>query len=137
MNTNRHQNCANPLHGNLLQLSERHQIAIYLRNGAAWVAEFNSGRVRLFIASAWYATSGGRTLAHAQRRGEVKIISPLPEEVTQRLECLHRHLAESTVAPAVWRALAGLLATFRRLGFQSHHQETATKRIGDALDPIM
>lgn len=115
MSTNRHQNCANPLHGNLLQLSERRQIAIYLRNGAAWVADFNSGRVGLFIAGAWYATRGGRMLTHAQRRGAVQIISPLPEEVVQRLESLHRYVAEPTVVPAALPILlTGIFGTLAR-----------------------
>ena len=110
MNKNREQNGAVPLHGNLLRLSERREIAIYLRDGAAWVADFNNGRVELFIASAWYSMGGGRRLAHAQRRGEVETISPLPEAVVQRIEALHQRMEEPVVEPAVRRALAAMLA---------------------------
>jgi len=113
MNKNREQNGAVPLHGYLLRLSERREIAIYLRDGAAWVADFNNGRVELFIASAWYSMGSGRRLAHAQRRGEVETISPLPEEVVQRIETLHPHTAEPVIGPAVRRALAVLVAVFR------------------------
>lgn len=113
MNTNREPNGAVALQGNLLRLSERREIAIYLRDGAAWVADFNNGRGELFFASAWYSMSGGRRLAHAQRRGEVEVISPLPEAVVQRIEALHRRMARPVIGPAVRRALASLVDAFR------------------------
>ena len=43
MNTNPERNNTSPLSGNLLRLGERREIAIYLRNGTAWVAEFKKG----------------------------------------------------------------------------------------------
>ena len=113
MITNQEQNRATGLHGNLLRLSERRKIAIYLRDSAAWVADFNNGRVELFTASAWYSMSGGRMLAHAQRRDEVETISPLPEEVVQRIESLHRRMEAPTDGPAVRRLLVAMFAVFR------------------------
>lgn len=113
MNTNQEQIGTIPLQGNLLRLSERRVIAIYLREGAAWVADFNNGRVELFIASAWYSMGSGRMLAHALRRGEVETISPLPEEVVQRIETLHQRAAEPVIGPAIRKALVMLAAVFR------------------------
>ena len=113
MNANQQQNGANALHGNLLRLSERREIAIYLRDGVAWVADFENGRGELFTASAWYGMGGGRRLAHAQRRGEVETVSPLPGEVVQRIESLHRRMEAPTVGPAVRRMLVAMLAVFR------------------------
>lgn len=113
MKTNREQNGTVPLQGNLLRLSGRREIAIYLRDGAAWVADFENGRGELLIASAWYGTGGGRRLAGAQRRGEVETISPLAVETARRIEALHRHREEPIVGPAVRRALATLVAGFR------------------------
>ena len=113
MITNQEQSRATALHGNLLRLSERREIAIYLRDGAAWVADFNNGQVELFTASAWYSMSAGRMLALAQRREEVETISPLPEEVVQRIESLHRRMEAPTVGPAVRRMLVAMLAVFR------------------------
>lgn len=121
MKTNREQNGTVPLQGNLLRLSGRREIAIYLRDGAAWVADFNNGRGEPFSASAWYSMygmSGGRMLVHSQRRGEVETISPLPEEVVQRIEALHQRnqrIARPVIGPAVRRALASLVAVFRHL----------------------
>ena len=113
MNTNRKQNGAVPLQGSLLRLSERREIAIYLRDGAAWVADFNNERGELFFASAWYSMGGGRMLAHTQRRGEVETISPLPEAVVQRIEALHQRMARPVIGSAVRRALVSLVAAFR------------------------
>lgn len=113
MNTNLEPNGATRINGNLLRLSERREIAIYLRDGAAWVADFNNGGCEIFIASAWYSMSGGRMLARAQRRGEVETISPLPEAVVPRIEALHQRMARPVIGPAVRRALASLVAAFR------------------------
>ena len=114
MNTHQEQIGTTPPQGNLLRLSERREIAIYLREGAAWVADFNNGRVEFSIASAWCSMGGGGgMLAHALRRGEIEIVSPLPDEVVQRIESLHRRMEKPTVGPAVRRALAALVAGFR------------------------
>jgi len=113
MNTNQERIGTTPPQGNLLRLSERREIAIYLREGAAWVADFNNGRVALSMASEWYSTGGGRMLAHALRRGEVETISPLPEEVVQRIEMLHRRAAEPVIGPAIRKAFVLLAAAFR------------------------
>ena len=113
MNTNQEPNDIASIQGNLLRLSERREIAIYLRDGAAWVADFNNGLGTLYIASAWYSMGGGRVLAHAQRRGEVETVSPLPEEVARRIESLHRRMEAPTVGPAVRRVLIAMLTVFR------------------------
>ena len=113
MNTTREYASATPIEGNLLRLGERREVAIYLREGVAWVAEFNNGRATLHSVSEWHSSGSGRALVHAQRRGEVEIISPLPEAVVQRIEALHQRMARPVIGPAVRRALASLVAAFR------------------------
>lgn len=113
MNSNRQRNDVPPLQGNLLRLSGQREIAIYLRDGAAWVADFNNGRAALHSAGGWYDTGNGRMLAHAQRRGEVETISPLPDEVIPRIEALHRRAAEPVMGPALRRVFAILAAVIR------------------------
>jgi hypothetical protein len=120
MNTTRESTSANPIQGNLLRLSEIREVAIYLRKGAAWVADFNSGRAELHSASAWYTTGGGRMLVHAQRRDAVETISPLPDEVVRRIESLQHRMEEPTVGPAVQLALAAMLAVFRHPKSSTH-----------------
>ncbi len=87
MNTKYEQNGTSPLNGNLLRIGERREIAIYLRDGTPWVAEFNGGRGELFAVSAWfYLNQGGRVL----RRMDLDSIAPLSQDVVQRIERLHR-----------------------------------------------
>jgi hypothetical protein len=120
MNTTRECTSASPIQGSLLRLSEHREVAIYLREGAAWVADFNNGRAELHSASAWYTTGDGRMLVHAQRRDVVETISPLPDEVARRIESLHRRMEEPTVGPAVQLALATMLGVFRHPRSSTH-----------------
>jgi len=113
MNAKRECTSASPIQGNLLRLNEHREVAIYLREGAAWVADFNNGGAELHSLSAWYSIGGGRMLAHALRRDAVETISPLPDEVVRRIESLHRCLEEPVVGPAVQQALVAILAIFR------------------------
>ena len=84
MNTNPERNNISPLSGNFLRLGERREIAIYLRDGSAWVAEFKKGHGDVYNVSAWFSLYG-RALVNAQRREEVSIISPIPEDVVARI----------------------------------------------------
>jgi hypothetical protein len=113
MNTTRECASAISLQGSLLRLSAHREVAIYLCEGAAWVADFNNGHAALYSASEWYTIDGGRMLVHAQRRDAVETISPLPDAVVRRIESLHRRMEEPTVGPAVQSALAAMLAFFR------------------------
>lgn len=100
MDTNRKQAGTSPLQGNLLRLNDGREVAIYLREGAAWIAEFKNGKAGLHVAGEWFSTGHGRMLAHAQRRGEVDYISPIPEEVVERIERLHQYVPASSDASA-------------------------------------
>ena len=100
------------LSGNLLRLGERREIAIYLRGGTAWVAEFEKGRGEVFNVGAW-SSLYGRALVHAQRRGEVNIISPIPEDVVARIERLHLRMEKQNDVPVIRRTLAALVVELR------------------------
>jgi len=110
MNTTRESSGVSPTQGSLLRLSEHREVAIYLREGAGWVADFNNGRATLHSVSEWYTNGSGRMLAYAQRRDAVETISPLPDEIVRRIESLHRRMEEPTVGPAVQRVLAAMVA---------------------------
>ena len=110
MNTTQQCASASPIQGSLLRLSERREVAIYLREGAGWVADFNNGRATLHSMSEWYSLGNGRALVYAQRRNAVEPISPLPDEVVRRIESLHRRMEEPVVGPFVRKILAALAA---------------------------
>ena len=110
MNTNPEWNNTSPLSGNLLLLGKRHEIAIYLRDGTAWVAEFRDGRGELFTVSTWFSLNqGGRVL----RRMDLDSITPLPEEVMERIERLHLRVEKQSESPAIRRGIAALVGELR------------------------
>jgi len=114
MTTTRQAISTSAVQGSLLRLSERHEVAIYLREGAGWVADFHDDRATLHSVSEWHGSGSGRMLVHAQRRDAVETISPLPDEVVQRIESLHRRMEEPTAGPFVQNLLAALAVCLRR-----------------------
>jgi hypothetical protein len=112
MNTNQEQNGASRLNGNLLRLGDQREIAIYLRDNMAWVAEFKNGRASVSMASHWFsANQGGRVLRHM----ELASIAPLPDDVMERIEQLHQRLAQAGRHPATSSETATVVARFRGL----------------------
>ena len=110
MNTNQEQNGASRLNGNLLRLGDQREIAIYLRDNMAWVAEFNNGRASVSTASHWFsANQGGRVLRHM----ELASITPLPDDVMERIERLHQRLAQAARHPVTSSETATVVARFR------------------------
>jgi hypothetical protein len=72
--------------GKLLRLGECREIAIYQRDGVAWVADFRGGRGELFTPGEWFALNGRGSLV---RRARPVSIAPLPADVIERIERLH------------------------------------------------
>jgi len=109
MNTNQEQNGASRLNGNLLRLGDQREIAIYLRDNMAWVAEFNNGRVSVSTASHWFSVNqGGRVLRHM----DLASITPLPDDVMERIERLHQRLAQAGLHAATSSETATVVARF-------------------------
>jgi hypothetical protein len=105
--------------GNLLQLGEQREIAIYLRDGVAWVADFRGARGELFTAREWFALNGRSSLV---RRAALDSIEPLPTRLVERIERLH---GAQDRAP-----LAGLGARLRdRLARFSHELSCRTPAV--------
>jgi hypothetical protein len=110
MNAERKQDDGSAIRGNLLRLRDGRAVAIYLRNGIVSVADLRGQRGRILTAGEW-GVFHARRLAFAQRRGEVEIVSPIPEEVIAVIEHLHRASGESSSDPLK----RGLLALLDRL----------------------
>ena len=97
MNSKRESEAASNLHGSLMRLGNQREIAIYLRDGTAWVADFRGGRGELLTAGAWFALNQDRW---ALRRATLDAVTPLPADIVRRIENLHR----PTAKPGVGRA---------------------------------
>ena len=107
MKTNQEQANASQLRS-LLRIGDRREIAIYLRDGTAWVADFKGSQGEISTAGAWFALNRGWAL----RRAALNAVTPLPQDVEERIERLHRRMEEHSEAPAIPRALARLVARF-------------------------
>ncbi len=105
MNAITERNGMSVLNGNFLRLGTGREIAIYFRDGMAWVAEFGKGHAQIHHASAWLSVYG-RAFVHAQRRGEVEIVSPTPVDIVARIDGLHVAMDKKNDAPVIQRAPA-------------------------------
>ena len=96
------------IQGQLLRLSEHRAVAIYLREGSTWVADFVDGRGILVDVGTWFRFNCG-TLAnsHASRRIALESGIPLSAELVAQIETLHRAPEKRRGEP-----LARMLAAF-------------------------
>jgi hypothetical protein len=78
------------IQGQMLRLSEHHAVAIYLRDGAMWIADFVEAQGTLVDANTWFRFNCG-TLAnsHALRRMALESATPISPELSERIEALH------------------------------------------------
>jgi hypothetical protein len=82
------------IQGQLLRLSERREVAIYLRDGTLWVADFIDGDGELVDAPTWFRFNcGALSTYHARRRMVRESAIPLSRELVTRIEDLHRPVA--------------------------------------------
>jgi hypothetical protein len=77
------------IQGQLLRLSERREVAIFLRDGALWVADFVDGKGELIDAATWFRFHCA-ALSSAQARNRMVLESgiPLSDELVARIELL-------------------------------------------------
>ncbi len=72
-------------------MSERREVAIYLRKGTLWVADFIDGDGELVEAATWFRFNcGALSTYHARRRMVQESAIPLSPELVTRIESLHR-----------------------------------------------
>ena len=79
-----------PIQGQLLRLSERREVAIYLRDGALWVADFIDGFGTLADAATWFRFNCASSASwHLRRRMALESAMPLSSVLIARIERLH------------------------------------------------
>ena len=81
---------AHSVQGQLLRQSECREVAIFLQDGALWVADFIDGNGQLFDAATWFRFNcGALSSPQARRRMVLESAVPLSEELTARIQRLH------------------------------------------------
>ena len=89
MNVPRKYRGTGPIQGQLLRQNKRREVAIFLRDGVLWVADFIDGQGELVEATTWFRFNCATPLAtHARWRMAVESATPLSEDLVQRIECL-------------------------------------------------
>ena len=79
------------IQGQILRRSERREVALYLRDGQLWIADFMDGVGQLVEPEAWFRFNCGTPWARrAQRRMLLESAVPLSAELAARIERLHR-----------------------------------------------
>jgi hypothetical protein len=82
------------IQGQILRVSERREVAIYLRDDALWVADFIDGHGALFDAATWFRFNCGTpATSYARRRMVHESAVPLSTQLAARIQGLHRHSA--------------------------------------------
>ena len=78
------------IQGQLLRLSTRREVAIYLREGPIWVADFVDGCGALTDAPTWFRFHCAATVSwHLRRRMALESAMPLSRDLVTRIERLH------------------------------------------------
>jgi len=78
------------MQGQLLRRSERREVAIFLRDGALWVADFVDGQGQLIDAATWFRFNcGTQATPQTQRRMVLESAIPLSADLVDRIERLH------------------------------------------------
>jgi hypothetical protein len=77
---------ARSIQGQLLRQNERREVAIFLRDGALWVADFIDGEGKLIAATTWFRFNcGALSSPQARRRMVLESAVPLSEELIARI----------------------------------------------------
>jgi len=83
------------IQGQFLRLSTRRGVAIYLREGSTWVADFVDGQGVLVDVPTWLRFNCGTPAnAYAARRTLLELAIPLSSEIVARIERLHQAAVE-------------------------------------------
>ena len=90
------------MQGQLLRHSERREVAIFLRNGVLWVADFIDGHGQIIEATTWVRFNcGAHATPQARRRMVLESAVPLSADLVDRIERLRAPAAMQHGEPAV------------------------------------
>ena len=102
------------INGHVIENCEANSIAIYERNGVSWVADFRDGRGELMNANTWFYFNGER-LGYWHQRQPYGSAKPLPPEMLEAIERLHREKEGREAATGVGRYKMTLAEAAARL----------------------
>jgi hypothetical protein len=103
----------NSIQGQMLRRSARREVAIYLRGGVLWVADFIDGDGRIVDVATWIRFNcGSASTYQARRRMICESAFPVSRELSMRIERLH-HATEAVASDRVASVTGDSTATLR------------------------
>jgi hypothetical protein len=106
---------AGSIKGQLLRQSTRREVAIFLHDGALWIADFVDGDGVLIDAATWFRFNcAAPSSSHARRRMVLESAIPLSQELVARIRRLHRP-ATMRKHGALVRLIEGAIANRARI----------------------
>lgn len=115
------------LNGVAYRLNDGSEIAIYLRRGAPWVAQFRGGSGELYTAGEWFRLHRPPRAPRLVHEAAAGSTSQLPEAVAARIEALHCRMETPVTPPGVSALLRGVRALLARLAPARCHRPDAAR----------
>jgi hypothetical protein len=110
--------------GQILRISEGHEVAIYKRNGVHWVAEFRDGRGELVDATSWFHFhTGALRYSFGNRAAALNSASAITPEVLAQIEHLHGR-ADNSARASILTALANAVRRWASIGVSRMRKST-------------
>ena len=88
------------IQGQLLRLSERREVAIYVREGSLWIADFVDGHGELVEPTAWFRFNCGGPWARGQARRRMLLESAIPLSAALAAKIEELHFRSSALPPS-------------------------------------
>ena len=103
------------IQGQVLRHSEHREVAIFLRDGVLWIADFIDGKGTLVDAATWFRFNcGSVSSSHARRRMVLESAVPLSPELVARIGRLRDAASDCRRTAPRWLRGAAVFRAPRR-----------------------
>jgi hypothetical protein len=92
--------------GTTMRLGEHHCVAIYVKDGVPWVAEFGAGPDQLSDAACWFRAVPGALATQHGRLAALATQAPLTPALRRRILALHLEIEHGRAAGKIEAACA-------------------------------
>ena len=99
--------------GTVIQMSERHMVAFYVRDGRCYVADFREGRGALTDPGTWFRFHAGPLrYCHFRRLDALACATVLTPAIIEQIEQLHRRMEDHAEARGGSASLFAVMQRF-------------------------
>lgn len=109
------------LRGVAYRLNDGSEIAIYLRRGVPWVAQFRGGTGELYTAGEWFRLHRPPRAPRLMHEAAAGSTSRLPDAMAVRIEALHCRMETLVTPPWMFILVRGARTLLARLAPAHRH----------------